>query len=184
MHLIQVAEHLGVNSLRPRHLGLNVQMDGGRKMLHFCSERAHPTSHAAKLSVDRRAACLHCQTKLRPETTSRRNCVKSPRLRKPRHERESIVEPSKALNTSTCTNWRRKHAGSHLPDHVQQPSPTRPAALHNPIQERRCAVEASCQHTEDLRKHQTYSPTCPNNVATFTTSRLGAALMKPAANTQ
>ena len=35
MHLIQVAEHLGVNSRRPRHLGLIVRMDGGRKMLHF-----------------------------------------------------------------------------------------------------------------------------------------------------
>ena len=42
MHLIQVAEHLGVNSQRPRHLGLNVQEDGGRKMPHFCCGNTAP----------------------------------------------------------------------------------------------------------------------------------------------
>ena len=41
MHQIQVAEHLGVNSRRPRHLGVNVQEDGGRKMPHFCGEIPH-----------------------------------------------------------------------------------------------------------------------------------------------
>ena len=43
------------NSRRARHLGLDVRVDGGRKMLQI-EAKTHLDAHAAKLSIDRRVS--------------------------------------------------------------------------------------------------------------------------------